>query len=62
MTLEDVNTLLKEELSFLNYYESNSITISTTSKEATLFNVSPRRKYLQTTMSSFMVNDVSLLE
>lgn len=62
MTLTDVNTIFKEEFNFLNDYESNSISISTTSKEATLFNVLPRREYLHTAMSSFMINDVKLLE
>lgn len=62
MTLIDVNTLFKEELNFLNENESNSISISTTSKEATLFNVLPRREYLHTAMSSFMINDIKLLE
>lgn len=60
--MEGIETILKEELKFLERHKYSAISISTTAKDATSFKVLPRRMYLNNAMSSFMVNDVHLLK
>lgn len=58
----DIKARLQTEKTFLNRFEKNALTISTTAKEAVHFNVLPRRELANIGMSSFMINDESLLK
>lgn len=55
------NELIKE-LKFLQKYNMKGISISTTAKHALKFRVFPRRRLGNLGLSSFMINDLALLE
>src|SRR5699024_6532975 len=59
----DIKTILEKEYKFLKQKPSisNYVMISTTAKHAPKFIVQPRRVYTGFALSSFMINDESLL-